>query len=471
MNVRLVIESAPHAQAETERVFTGGRMVIGRSDDADWPLHDPDMYVSRQHCILTEADGRVMITDASSSGLFVDNAANPVGAGKVIPIEPGMRLRMGDIVMRVEAFSSAGPEPRKPETAGGLVFDFGRNEDEPPPPEPAPRPKDLPDPFGLSSKARSHERPRAPTPPKPLDQEDVLGLDLRKPFDQPEEATTPQSEPAQKRGGYFTDTPTPPASPSADTPATAPVPKSDIFADWDGPEARPAPPAEAPPAGQVSPAPEPPPPPPESEPPAPLPEGAERDIHTALLRGMGLDPTQFTGDPAQQAERIGRAMRLLVDGLMQQLRTRAQAKQKARVAQTIIASSDVNPLKFLATPEDVLASFVQPRGRGYLGPEEALDQAFRDLTDHQLRIWTALQAALRRMIDRFDPEEIEKAMADVGLLESLIAGGRSAKLWRLYEERYRDIARSAEDQFLGEVGADFRDAYESGRRTQDDKQS
>ena len=43
-------------------------------------------------------------------------------------------------------------------------------------------------------------------------------------------------------------------------------------------------------------------------------------------------------------------------------------------------------------------------------------------------------------------------------------GGRSAKLWQLYEERYREIARSAEEQFLGEVGADFREAYENQRR-------
>ena len=116
----------------------------------------------------------------------------------------------------------------------------------------------------------------------------------------------------------------------------------------------------------------------------------------------------------------------------------------------------------------MLASFVETDRRGYLGAEDALREAFRDLTDHELRTWTALQAALRRMIDRFDPNEIEKAMENVGLLESLIAGGRSAKLWRLYQERYREIARAAEDRFLGEVGADFRDAYEDERRRKDD---
>ncbi|WP_300042638.1 type VI secretion system-associated FHA domain protein TagH [uncultured Paracoccus sp.] len=475
MSVRLVIESSPHAQGVTERVFTGGRLVIGRSDDADWVLHDPDMYVSRQHCILTERDGRVMATDASSSGLFIDNAAQPVGASNAVAIEPGMRLRMGDFVLRVEAMSGPAPDPAAAPAApapGGMVFDFSRREDEPPPREPAPRPEGLPDPFGLSSNARSHERQRPPAPPRPLDQEDVFGLDLRKAFDQPA-APTPAPTPAPRpgTGGYF-DSPasSAPAAPATPAPAEAPAPKADIFADWGGagrdrtiapndlfPDSTPDPEPDPEPAPQpvatASPAP---------APAAPQP-ASDSAIHDALLRGMGLEPGQFGGDPVAQAEQIGRSMRILVEGLMQQLRTRAVAKQRARVAQTIVASADVNPLKFLATADEVLASFLQPRGRSYLGPEDALNEAFRDLTDHQLRTWAGLQTALRRMIDRFDPEQLEKAMADVGLLESLIAGGRSAKLWRLYEERYREIARAAEDQFLGEVGADFREAYESGR--------
>lgn len=493
MNVRLVIESTPHAQSVTEHVFTGGRLVIGRSDDADWVLNDPDMYVSRQHCILTEQGGQVMVTDASSSGLFIDNAANPVGTSKAVAIEPGMRLRMGDFVLRVEALTGGASEPaRRAADPGGMVFDFSRREDEPPPPEPGPRPKDLPDPFGLSSSARSHERQRPAAPPKPLDQEDAFGLDLRKAFDGPATPAPPAPEPRRNTGGYF-DSPAPAAASPAEPPprpvaepvATAPAAKPDIFADWRDttanrtiapqaeapvPEAPRPEPAQPEPPAATPPEPEPvamraplePPAPPQPQP-ATTRAPADGDAYDALLRGMGLDPAQFSGDQVAQAEQIGRSMRILVEGLMQQLRTRAMAKQKVRVAQTIVASSDVNPLKFLATPDDVLANFVQPRGRGYLDAEDALTEAFRDLTDHQLRTWTALQAALRRMIDRFDPTEIEKAMADVGLLESLIAGGRSAKLWRLYEERYREIARSAEDQFLGEVGADFREAYERGR--------
>ena len=56
---------------------------------------------------------------------------------------------------------------------------------------------------------------------------------------------------------------------------------------------------------------------------------------------------------------------------------------------------------------------------------------------------------------------LEKELEALGLLETLLAGGRRAKLWELYEKRFRDIAQSAETRFLGEVGADFREAYET----------
>ena len=59
-----------------------------------------------------------------------------------------------------------------------------------------------------------------------------------------------------------------------------------------------------------------------------------------------------------------------------------------------------------------------------------------------------------------DPAAIEKELEALGLLETLLAGGRRAKLWELYQKRFREIAQKAETQFLGEVGADFREAYE-----------
>ena len=53
-------------------------------------------------------------------------------------------------------------------------------------------------------------------------------------------------------------------------------------------------------------------------------------------------------------EDLGRRFRALADGLVHLLRTRAQEKQKVRVAQTIVGSANVNPLKFAVATDDAV---------------------------------------------------------------------------------------------------------------------
>ncbi len=97
---------------------------------------------------------------------------------------------------------------------------------------------------------------------------------------------------------------------------------------------------------------------------------------------------------------------------------------------------------------------------GFLGGEAAIADAVRDLASHHVRAWRGVQGALRRMIDRFDPAALEEELKSSSGIGTLLAGGKSAKLWELYQKRHREIAQSAETRFLGEIGADFRDAYE-----------
>ena len=115
----------------------------------------------------------------------------------------------------------------------------------------------------------------------------------------------------------------------------------------------------------------------------------------------------------------------------------------------------------MPTVDDALAVLMAPPSGGFTDAETSISGAVRDLAAHQVNTWRGIQAALRRMVDRFAPATLEKELEALGLLETLLAGGRRAKLWELYEKRFREIARSAETRFLGEVGADFRDAYET----------
>ncbi|WP_322867355.1 type VI secretion system-associated FHA domain protein TagH [Aquicoccus sp. G2-2] len=435
MTLRLILESSPQPQQEQERSFVGGTFVIGRGDDVDWQLVDPEMFVSRRHCIISDSSGEITVTDASSGGLYLDNASSPLGTGNTVALGAGMRLRLGDFVVRVEEDVAAQSAPQQ-SRAKPDGFAFG---DAPMPDAPRERPSELPQPFDPRAKsnagALSFGENGDAAPLKPAEWENPLGLDLRK------GGATPQKAPDEPKGDlggskYFSGFD---ASPAPEPAAVSEQPQAPV----DPPPA----PAPAAPLNTAPPV------------PAAVPDNR---LRAAFFRGAGLDPSRIqSADPEAEMEALGARMRELVDGLMMLLRSRAEEKGRARVAQTIIANEDVNPLKFLATSEDALTALLEPHRKGYLPPDQAVNWAYRDLADHQMRTWRALQAALRRMIDRFDPEEIEKEVADLGLLEKLIAGGKSAKLWDLYQDHYRDLAQSAEEQFLGEVGADFRDAYEN----------
>lgn len=424
MTLRLVIEHSAHPQARPEMRHPGGDLSIGRGADCDWQIDDPDMFVSRRHCVVSERDGSYEVTDASRGGLFIDGADTPLGPGNSTALEPGMRLRLGDIVIRVELGDARAEAPRPAAKAAAPADRFDSDDFFAQPvaqaPRP-PRPENLPEPFDSGRPATTASEVEEQK--RPPDFDDPFTLDPVRPADRP--AEPPKDETDFGFGDFFD-------KPAAPQPAPAPVPKPD--------------------------------------PAVPVVQAAEVDgLHAAFFRGLGLDPAETKAvASAEEMEALGRRFRLLVDGLMHLMRARAKEKGSARVAQTTIGSADVNPLKFLATTEDALSALIAPRGKGYLPPDEAITGAFRDLTDHQLRTWAALQAALRRMVDRFDPAEFEREAEAEGLMRALLSGGRGAQLWQLYRARYREIAKAAEERFLGEVGADFRDAYEGKRRTGDD---
>lgn len=405
MTLTLTLVRAPHPQPVQQMRLSEGELVIGRGVEADWRIDDPDMYVSRAHCTVVGRDGGFAVTDTSSGGLYVDEAAQPLGAGRTTPLVDGMRLRLGDYVVQVAirpetALSAAVPtDAPAPE-----VDDFFSA-----PVEPAPRPErpaGLPEHFDRGSVFVSGEEPER-EPPRPVEFDDPFTL---------EPSSRPRSEPPAAIDDFGWPTEPPPVERA---PAAAPV----------TPVA---------------------PPPPEAG-----------SLLAAFLRGAGIDPADLAGsDPAARMEAYGREYRLMAEGLMQLLRMRAEEKGSARIAQTVVGGVEVNPLKFMPTVDDALGVMAAPRGRGFASPEAAIAGAVQDLAAHHVGTWRGTQTALRRMIDRFDPAMIEKELEALGLLETLLAGGRRAKLWELYQKRFAEIARSAECRFLGEVGADFRDAYE-----------
>lgn len=432
MTLLLTLVRAPHPQSVRQMRLTDGELVIGRSADAGWRIDDPDQFVSRAHCTVTGRGGAFTVTDTSSGGLFVDDDRRPLGSGRSLALRDGMQLRLGDYVVQVELPPDAAARPA---TA--------------PPARTHPAGPD-PDPFFVTPV------PDRPRPERPRDLPDAFE---RGTSFVPAEDTTPP----ERRGRPAFDDPFTLDPPSPERRRERPAPDFD----WSAPPPEPARPAAA--AGAFdwnAPAhPEPTPPPEPARPAPPAPPGPAADasaLLAAFLKGLGLDPADApTGDPLARMEAYGREYRLMAEGLMHLLRMRADEKGQARIAQTVVSSTQVNAFKFMPTVDDALAVLAARPGGGFSDAETAIAGTVRDLARHHVGTWRGTQAALRRMVDRFDPKVLEGELEALGLLETLLAGGRRAKLWELYEKRFRDIARSAETRFLGEVGADFRDAYET----------
>lgn len=203
-------------------------------------------------------------------------------------------------------------------------------------------------------------------------------------------------------------------------------------------------------------------PPPPATPPVPAPGASQDALMAAFLRGVGMPGFNLQGAMTEEfAEHLGSLLREAVQGTVELLAARAVTKHEMKAAMTMIVSAHNNPLKF--SPDVAFALhllFQQQARQGFMGPVEAMRDAYDDLRAHQLGLVAGMRAAFEGVLVRFQPEELEGRLSDKSFLDSVLPANRKAKLWSLYEQRYRDVLREAEDDFNSLFGREFLRAYE-----------
>ena len=190
------------------------------------------------------------------------------------------------------------------------------------------------------------------------------------------------------------------------------------------------------------------------------------DPVAVFLAACGLEESGLSDEAAERLfHRAGAVMREMVRGVIEVLRVRASIRDEFRVAErTMIQPTANNPLKFSVDVDDALqAMLIQPR-HGYLPPEQATREAFRDLRAHQFAVMAGMQVALTALLNRFNPEALERRLEQQSVWESILPSARKAKYWELFRELYSEIAREAEDDFSGLFGNEFAKAYEEQLR-------
>ena len=415
-----------------EKSMNQGVMAIGRSSDNDWVLPDPERLVSSQHCVIQYKDGRYYLTDNSTNGVELVKAGIRMRRGNSEPLQDGELIRIGDyeiqarIDFNVQAIDSqpfAGDSPNSFEALMGAVAS-----------QPAPTPMIAPQFQGASAMETLPDlfdflSPTAVPPPTVADHVPSEQHDFR-----------------------------PPAPVAVPAPEKPLVQGSVIPEDWDLFSDAPAPVVNAAPApAPILP------PPPVVEPVALPVANAEPppDLLQAFLRGAGLDQLRLDkADACAQMESIGRSYRLMVEGLIDVLRARASLKGEFRMQQTMIRPAENNPLKFAPNADEALLLLLRHGNQAFMAPDLAVRDSFDDLRAHQLAVMAGVEAAIKHLLTRFEPAQLEERMGKPGGLSSLFNGSRQAQYWQQFTELYSNISREAQEDFQDLFGREFSRAYE-----------
>jgi type VI secretion system protein ImpI len=156
---------------------------------------------------------------------------------------------------------------------------------------------------------------------------------------------------------------------------------------------------------------------------------------------------------------LGGRFAAMADGLRVLLEARSSLKAEAGLDKTQIGAVGNNPLKASIDRVEAAAALIRARRPGYLPPAEAIEASVRDLVAHELAFMEGVRAALDALLADFDPSALEERLTGGGRVALLLAGGRRAKLWELFVERYAALADQARRRFLGDLDQAFREAY------------
>ena len=109
MSLTLVIQgtgAAPEG-VPPRAEMSGGVLTLGRGEENDVKLPDPDRHLSKRHCVIEERNGVYVLVDVSTNGTFLNYGKEPV-AGESPPLGHGDTIILGPYEFRVEIAEAPG---------------------------------------------------------------------------------------------------------------------------------------------------------------------------------------------------------------------------------------------------------------------------------------------------------------------------------------------------------------------------
>ncbi len=450
LKLRVISDHYKALGKRSSRLFgvTGGR--IGRSNDNDWVLPDPDRYVSSHHAKVSFRAGQWVLEDTSTNGVFINGSDTPASIEGAYSLQDGDRLRLGDyeIIVSIDErndFSSDAsgqmPIPSKAKAVAAKASasneDLGEELDI----------TDLLNDPAIHQSTNTFDwnvsAPADGVPTKPSAKASAP-IPVLTPYT-PTPAPASAAKPA--RGGGFSSLLDAPVE--ADR-TVAHGKKNDDWQMQTRPYDRKTMQALTN-ASTLS----------RIEPERPRREGGTVDSGVdAFCRGAGIDPSALPADTqAALLTLAGQMVREMILGMMEALKSRSDMKNRLRLSQTTIQPGENNPLKFSASVDEAVLKLLDPHGSRYLGPIDAIRDSFADLRAHQGALVNAVQAAADELMSRVEPGELQERF-DRGLKRGAILGAANKmKYWDLYVEFYQVLNQRNEQGLPGVFAEEFARTY------------
>jgi type VI secretion system protein ImpI len=466
LTLEVVGRKAAQMGAGARKVFQEGG-TIGRLRDNDWVF--PDQYISGRHARISFVDGRYLIEDTSTNGVFVNSLENRIPRGEPYPLQHGDTLYVDDYEVRVSLqgdFDSAEPPagfvPRDAAPRWSDSIPMGDDSDGAEDVDPmrllgleaalAHRQGPRADALAGASPLSQHYRPPAPLSPSPFSPEASCGDSAPEDYDPfAADDSSPFRDPPQPAARLHQAKPAPPRPEIRDVPAR-------MVVQGGGTQSGGGPGGGAPVRARVTvrasavPI---------KSPPSAARPNARPDTGTldfaALLAAAGIESARISPQTSQQ---FGKIIRVVVSGLMEVLQARGKIKDEFRLRLTTFKHKDNNPLKFSANVEDALHNILVKRNAAYLGPAEAFEDAFQDVRNHQMAMLAGMRVAFDSMLAEFAPERLKKDFDEQIKTRSFLSASARSQYWELYCNRFRETVKDADSSFRNLFGDEFAKAYE-----------
>lgn len=183
-------------------------------------------------------------------------------------------------------------------------------------------------------------------------------------------------------------------------------------------------------------------------------------LRAAFARGCGIDVNHVAEFTPQAMEVLGRIVAAMTSGTIRLMHGRSSTKHEMRANVTIIATDGNNPLKFAPDGAAALTQLLGRGSPGFMPPLRAIDDAFDDLSAHQVGLLAGSRAAMYDVAQMLGPDRFLARAGEKSGLETMMPAKHKARLWDLYESGYQEMVGEAREEFENLFQRAFARAYE-----------